>query len=161
MIGDGWCRPECKIPEYDEYNENNELDEYYVPPNPCFLNALTKDSSNPDECKSACDNEEGCTGYAISDSSYTYPNKCYIYGNFSSKNQGATSSWTAKPHSFIEIHSSSGFNSNNPSHKSIKCWKNTKEKDKIQGNNTLGLQIYLNISILTSVFVDKLNLKSD
>ena len=74
-MGDGWCRPECNIPEYDEYNENNDLDEYYVPPNPCFLNALTKDSSNPDECKSACDNEKGCTGFAISDSSFFYPNR--------------------------------------------------------------------------------------
>ena len=124
-MGDGWCRPECNI-------LNN------VQPHSCRLNALKKESSNPDECKLACDNEEGCTGYAISDSSFFYPNRCYIYGNFSSKSQGATSSWTAKPHSFIEIHSTSGFNNNNPSNSGIKCWKNTKEKDTIQGNHQFG-----------------------
>ena len=66
---------------------------------------------------------------------------------FSSKNHGATSSWTAKPHSFIEIHSTSGFNNNNPSNSGIKCWKNAKEKDKIQGNHKFGLLIYFNIFI--------------
>ena len=125
-MGDGWCRPECNVLRN-------------VQPRSCRLNALKKESSNPDECKSACDKEEGCTGFAISDSSFFYPNRCYIYGNFSSKNQGATSSWTAKPHSFIEINSTNG-------NSGIKCWKNTKEKGNIQGNHKFGFLIYFSIS---------------
>ena len=109
-MGDGWCRPECHVLRN-------------VRPSTCRLNARKKDSSNPDECEAACDNEEGCTGFAISDSSFFYPNRCYIYGNFSSTN--LRSGWIAKPHSFIEVNSTNG-------NHGVKCWKKTKEIAEVE-----------------------------
>ena len=111
-MGDGWCRPECHVLRN-------------VRPSTCRLNARKKDSSNPDECEAACDNEEGCTGFAISDSSFFYPNRCYIYGNFSSTN--LRSGWIAKPHSFIEVNSTNG-------NHGVKCWKKTKEMAEAECN---------------------------
>ena len=109
-MGDGWCRPECHVLRN-------------VRPSTCRLNARKKDSSNPEECEAACDIEKGCTGFAISDSSFFYPNRCYIYGNFSSTN--LRSSWIAKPHSFIEVNSTNG-------NHGVKCWKKTKEITEVE-----------------------------
>merc|ERR1712126_589043 len=52
----------------------------------CRVNGYFKDESNSKECKEACISHiPSCTGYAISDKSYNYPNRCYIYGNINEK----------------------------------------------------------------------------
>ena len=106
-MGDGWCCHESHVLRN-------------VRPSTCLLNARKKDLSNLDECRAACDSEEGCTGFAISIASYGY---CYIYGNFSSMN--LRSSWIAKPHSFIEVNSTNG-------NHGVKCWKKTKEIAEVE-----------------------------
>ena len=111
MMGNGWCRGWC-----GSY---------------CLLNARKKDSSNLDECRAACDNEEGCTGFAISDGSYSYPNRCYIYGIFSSTNQGVASSWIAMPHSYVVVFSTYG-------NHGVKCWEREKEIAKLACNFQFG-----------------------
>ena len=110
-MGDGWCCPESHVLRN-------------VRPSTCLLNARKKDLSNLDECRAACDSEEGCTGFAISIASYGY---CYVYGNFSSTNQGVTSSWIAVPHSFVEVNSAYG----SPG---MKCWKREKDLAKLECN---------------------------
>ena len=109
-MGNGWCLPECHVLRD-------------VRQSTCLLNARRKDFSNLDECRAACDNEEGCTGFAVSN----WNGYCYIYGNFSSTNQGVTSSWEAMPGSYVEINSASGAIG-------MKCWKRAKEIANVECN---------------------------
>ena len=34
-------------------------------------------------CKSTCKNEPACTGFALSDNTFKFPNYCFVYGNIS------------------------------------------------------------------------------
>ena len=64
MIGNGWCRAQC--------NDGRFF---------CKLNGYQKESSNHNDCKSACNNEPACTGFAASSTSNDDQNRCYLYGD--------------------------------------------------------------------------------
>ena len=82
VIGNGWCRAKCK----------NSIDVHKM----CTVNGIRKELSDHEECKSACDSLSTCTGFAISDKFYSYPNRCYVYGNFSSWDKSKVSDeWEA------------------------------------------------------------------
>ena len=128
-MGHGWCRPKCHY-----------FPDGYVLPRSCRLNSYMKESSNPEECKSACENEPECTGFAISNSRFYYSNRCYIYGNFSSTNGAFSSNWIARPHSYYEVNSTNG-------NVGIECYKNVKEEVEIK-SNYLFYKLYFDIFIL-------------
>ena len=117
FIGYGWCRPNCDIKKSS-----------------CRLNAYKKQSSNYDECKSACNNEVDCTGFAISDSSYFYPNRCYMYGNLTSENKANWANpgkWRPSHHSTNdnEVHTSSG-------DWGARCFKSLAKQDQYKGKSS-------------------------
>ena len=61
VIGNGWCRAQC--------NDGRFF---------CKLNGYQKESSNHNDCKSACNNEPACTGFAASSTSNDDQNRCYV-----------------------------------------------------------------------------------
>ena len=90
LIGNGWCRAKC---------DNGR--------NTCLVNGIRKDSSDYEECKSACDGLSTCTGFAISDKFYSYPNRCYVYGNFTWEKYWHE--WDAYPNTkYMKIYGSNG-----------------------------------------------------
>ena len=97
LVGNGSCRSRC-----------------HVMGDPCLISRYYTDSYNYDECKLACESEQKCTGFAISDTTSYNPTKCTIYGNISSINVvNSTNSavWNAAPipsYGFkgFEVHSS-------------------------------------------------------
>ena len=94
-----------------------------------------KDSSDNDECKSACENKSACTGFAISNSGYSSaPNRCIIYGNISSvsvdnlPNSDAWIAYTTLPYGFkgFEVDSSSGYSG-------VRCFKRLNQENQNDG----------------------------
>ena len=110
-VGNGWCRPDgCDI----------HLDPA------CRINGYFKDESNSNECKLKCSNEASCAGYAISNEQYSYPNRCYVYGHFSSAD--SFSEWNSYPqHHFIP--SKTATNGDNK----VECFLRNEISDTIQG----------------------------
>ena len=111
-IGDGWCRPNCNIKDSS-----------------CRLNAIQRESSSYEECKGICDEEPACTGFAISDSTFFYPNRCYIYGNLTSanvENWNRPGLFTSKPHSHFEVNTTNG-------NLGIDCYKKIDEQVNEEG----------------------------
>ena len=120
MIGNGWCRSICS---YGGYN--------------CYVNAYRKESSTYDECKIACNNHSDCIGFAISDGTFTYPNRCYVYGQLPGFVPYLTNPnvWQQHPISKItKIRSSSGGDSD------VRCFKKLLENKENDGK-------FLNIGI--------------
>ena len=103
LIGSGWCRPNCNIRS-----------------STCRMNAYRKIQSNYDECRAYCYDESTCSGFAISVSTYKYPNFCLLYGNISSETITPKNGWTARPnknHAPV-VSKASG-------HKGVRCFKRT------------------------------------
>ena len=103
LIGCGWCRPNCNIRSTS-----------------CRLNAYLKKDSNYEECKVSCYDESLCSGFAISAPSYSYPNRCFLYGNISSESITSSNGWTRYPKYTYspEVFKTSG-------HKGVRCFKRT------------------------------------
>ena len=122
LIGDGWCRPNCVVSDSD-----------------CRINAYRKESSNYEECKSACIDEEDCTGFAISDITFWSSNgevskRCYVYGNISSEdtaNWADPDVWSSYPYSTygFEVYSTNG-------QRGIRCFKRLEIADLQIGKST-------------------------
>ena len=69
-VGGGWCRPDgCNINDSD-----------------CRVDGKYKFSSNSMECRTACELEPLCSGYAISTKHAFDQNKCYVHGDFTKTN---------------------------------------------------------------------------
>eukprot|EP00493_Phyllostaurus_siculus_P025287 UN25631 len=99
-VGTGFCRPShCDI-----YSDDD-----------CRVNGFWRDNSNENECMGACDTTHGCLGYAISNSAYDYPNRCYIYGS-SSMSPEFPSHWNTYDQQNYEITQSSGY-------ANVQCYK--------------------------------------
>lgn len=86
MVGDGFCISRC-----------------YAMGVPCAITRYYKRSSDYDECKSTCKNEPACSGFALSDNTFKFPNYCFVYGNISSI---MVANW-ANPGAWKGIHKSS------------------------------------------------------
>ena len=100
-----------------------------------MINGYSKTKSDYDECKFVCENESACIGFAISNSTYDYPDLCYVHGNFSYAdvddwaNPGA---WSANPISTygfkgFEVDSSSGY-------AGVQCYRRIYEENQNDGN---------------------------
>ena len=74
FIGNGWCRA----------SDGWSLVTHYF-----------KDHSNPTECKLKCLNEPSRTGYAISNSRHSYPNRCFVHGDLRPDSFNGWTFWTA------------------------------------------------------------------
>ena len=88
-IGDEFCRPAgCDISSSS-----------------CRVNGYWKDESNYEECKTECISDLACIGIAVSDDTYNYPNRCYVYGTVSSK-----VGWNSYLQNYFDVHTSTGRN---------------------------------------------------
>ena len=110
-VGNGWCRPNCTT-----WHSS------------CRTNAFWKRPSNHDECSRYCLEEQSCTGFAISEPWYSYPNLCYIYGNISSSAISSSNRWTPYPQKKYSVFKSSG-------HKGVECYNRS-------GNTNIELNFY-------------------
>ena len=118
MVGNGWCRAQCKDGGYS-----------------CKVNGYRKDSSSYDECKITCNDESACNGFAVSDSSYGYPNRCYVYGDEAKFSQTITNSndWTKYLRypedikTIFKIESSGGVD------QKVRCFKRIRKEDQPKG----------------------------
>ena len=141
FVGNGFCRSRCHV----------------IGHHPCSINQYYKGSSNINECKLACENEVECTGFAISDSTFKYPNDCTIYGNVSSANvQSWTNpdAWRAKP---ISTYGYEGFKINSSTGESgCRCFKrideekNDNSKFSSLGQDILWLSSSSNMNLISN-----------
>ena len=101
FVGCGYCRPNCNVRSTS-----------------CRLNAYLKKNSNYEECKAYCFNESRCSGFAITAPTYSYPNRCFLYGNISSEAMTSSNGWKALPRNTYppEVIKTSG-------HKGVRCFK--------------------------------------
>ena len=125
LIGNGWCRTRCDV--------SDKI---------CPINGYGKDPSSYDECKSACDNEIDCTGFAISNDIYRVPNRCGVYGNLTSVNVAKWTNpgaWFAKPQSTYGFIGFEVFSSNGQS--GVRCFKKLEEISQNEGKSFNGFYI--------------------
>ena len=91
-MGAGFCRPDgCDITSPS-----------------CRVNGYYKDESSYQECHTTCLEQASCVGFAISESTYSNPNRCYVYVN--SWQQIAPSGWFEYAKLYFDIHTSSNRN---------------------------------------------------
>ena len=104
-IGDGWCRPYgCEI-----------LDDS------CRLNGYWKDESNDHECRTTCSDDSACTGFSISEPTFSaYPNRCFLYGNKSFKKE--ETGWEAYPTEYFSIHTTN-IQQEYPKYEDVHCYR--------------------------------------
>ena len=117
LVGNGWCRSQR-----------------YVSGSPCIFDAYLKEPSNYYECKSACEKESACNGFAISSSTYSVPNRCFVYGNLSFD---TVSGWNT-PDDWIAYNQSTfGFNGYEVDSSSdtsgVRCFKRLNLQNQING----------------------------
>ena len=87
-VGKGWCRPYgCDIT-----NRN------------CRVNGFYKDGSSYQDCSTTCLTEIACVGFALSDETSAFPNRCFVYGNIWQQN--TSSGWVESPQQYFDIHTS-------------------------------------------------------
>ena len=143
FVGYGWCRPQCYFKTQNRYSNSGQSSN-----ESCRINGYRKESSNYDECKSTCENNLHCTGFAITDSAYRYAlpgditlNECYIYGNFSSNdviNTTRPDLWIQHFHSSpygYKVYSSSIPKPDYPDQWGtlVRCFKRFEEESKYKG----------------------------
>ena len=92
-VGNGWCRPDCNTRSPS-----------------CRTNAFLKRPSNHSECNMYCFEEPSCSGFAISKPWYSYPDRCFVYGNISSNEISISNGWTPYPKKIYSVLKSSGHN---------------------------------------------------
>ena len=89
-MGHGWCRPVgCDVTSKS-----------------CRVNGFYKVESSHQECSTECLRETTCVGFAISEETYKYPNRCYVYGNIWQEN--VPDGWMEYHQEHFDIHMSSG-----------------------------------------------------
>ena len=107
LVGVGWCRASnCEDHPYS-----------------CRVNGYRKDGSDYIECQETCLDEASCNGFAISHATYPIPNRCYVYGNVSRKNE--SDGWEAFPQNQIDIQLSNDV-------LGVRCYKRSGDRWKLQ-----------------------------
>ena len=104
-VGNGWCRPNCNVRSSS-----------------CRTNAFLKVPSNHDECGRYCLEEPSCSGFAISEPWYSYPNRCFVYGDISSSVISSSNGWKPYPKQVYGVFKSSG-------HKGVECFNRSGNTD--------------------------------
>ena len=114
MVGNGWCRAQCNDGSFS-----------------CELNGYQKEPSDSNDCKSACNNEPACTGFAISDSSNDDPNRCYVYGDVAkfSGNVAESNDWTEYLRYPKDIKTIFKIESSTGGDEKVRCFKRIKKED--------------------------------
>ena len=108
VVGNGWCRAQCNDGSFS-----------------CGLNGYRKEPSDANDCKSACNSEPACTGFAISDTSYDDPNRCFVYGDVTEFSHNLTNSndWIEYLNYPEEIKNTFKIQSSTGGSENVRCFK--------------------------------------
>ena len=118
MVGNGWCRAQCNDRSFS-----------------CELNGYQKEPSDSNDCKSACNNEPACTGFAISDSTNDDPNRCYVYGDVTEFSLNLTNSndWIEYLNYPEDIKNTFNIELSTGGSAEARCFKKMARKDQTNG----------------------------